>query len=201
VQAPGLAKDFASVLTGGAHHLKGIFCGLDDRGLFEQLRTEIQNSGLWRKRNLDTYERTIAPAGGQRSTGRITGEDAAVLAQLPAHRYVLEHLAILFDAKPLSWWINIYPGGSDGKNFHMDNFGQNITIGASFGATRNLTFRHAATREEFDFPQENGDVFAFRESVNSAFLHGMHPMKRTASDPGSRISVIMMGRARDRSRR
>merc|ERR1712117_856642 len=110
-------------------------------------------------------------------------------------RYVLEHLAGLFDARPLAWWINLYPTGRDAKNFHKDNFGQNITIGASFGATRNLTFRHAATRDEFHFPQENGDVFAFREKVNSAFLHGMHPLRSNEPELGLRISVIVMGRA------
>lgn len=197
VQVPTLAHDFASVLEGGAHHLRSVFCAADDRGLFGRLKAEIEDSGLWRGRHLDKYERTIAPAGGQRSTGRITGEDALTLAKLPAHRYVLEHLASLFNTKPLSWWINLYPTGRDAKNFHKDNFGQNITIGASFGATRNLTFRHGETRDEFHFSQENGDVFAFREKVNNTFLHGMHPLRATEPDPGPRISVIMMGRARE----
>lgn len=200
LQAPELANDFASVLQGGAHHLKAIFCPADERKLFEQLRAEIQDSGLWRSRwgskGKDSYEWTIAPEGGQRSTGRLTGEDAVTLAKLPAHSYVLERLASLFDVTPLSWWINLYPGGRDSKNFHKDNFGQNITIGASFGATRNLTFRHSVSRDEFHFPQENGDVFAFRERVNDAFLHGMHPLRCEEPDPGPRISVIMMGRAR-----
>jgi len=196
LQAPDLACDFASVLEGGAHHLKGIFCGAGDLKLFEQLRAELDGSVPWRARNLDKYEWTIAPEGGQRSTGRMTGEDAETLARLPAHRFVLERLAELFDARPMSWWINLYPSGRDAKNFHKDNFGQNITIGASFGATRNLTFRHGTARDEFNFPQENGDVFAFREKVNSAFLHGMHPLRPTEADPGPRISVIMMGRAR-----
>merc|ERR1712228_115784 len=121
------------------------------------------------------------------------------MGKLPTHSYVLQHLIGVFNVKPLSWWINVYPTGRDAKNFHKDNFGQNITIGASFGATRNLTFRHAETRDEFHFPQENGDVFAFREGVNSTFLHGMHPLKSNALDPGPRISVIMMGRARRQS--
>jgi len=196
LQAPELAYDFASVLEGGAHHLKSIFCGVDDRKLFDQLRAELEGSGFWRSRKLDKYEWTIAPEDGQRSTGRITGEDAAKLARLPAHRHVLEHLAGLFDARPLAWWINLYPTGRDAKNFHKDNFGQNITIGASFGATRNLTFRHGTARDEFHFPQENGDVFAFREKVNNAFLHGMHALRAAEPDPGPRISVIMMGRVR-----
>lgn len=193
---PELAHDFNSVLEGGAHHLKSIFCAADDCKLFEQLKREIEDSGHWRSRGLDKYERTIAPEGGLRSTGRISGEDAVTLARLPAHSYVLDRLAGLFNSRALSWWINLYPTGLDSKNFHKDNFGQNITIGASFGATRNLTFRHGTTGDEFHFPQENGDVFAFREKVNNVFLHGMHPLRARDPDPGPRISVIVMGRAR-----
>eukprot|EP00931_Biecheleriopsis_adriatica_P048985 TRINITY_DN28322_c0_g1_i1.p1 TRINITY_DN28322_c0_g1~~TRINITY_DN28322_c0_g1_i1.p1 ORF type:complete len:201 (-),score=39.85 TRINITY_DN28322_c0_g1_i1:519-1121(-) len=80
LQAPDLAKDFTSVLTGGAHHLKHIFCGMDERKLFQELQKEVVESGLWRTRwsasGKDSYEWTIAPAGGQRSTGRIKGEVA-----------------------------------------------------------------------------------------------------------------------------
>lgn len=199
LQNPDLARDFTSVLVGGAHHLKHIFCDPDDRSLFGKLKAEIEDTDLWRQRNIDRYEKTIAPEGGQRTTGRITGEDAVTLERLPTHKFVLEHLVTLFNAKLLSWWINLYPTGRDAKNFHKDNFGQNITIGASFGATRDLTFRHAETREEFHFPQVNGDVFAFREDVNNTFLHGMYPLKESDPDPGPRISVIIMGRAYPRS--
>jgi len=179
--------------------LKKVFCEPDDKSLFFKLKAEIEDTDLWRTREglrfKDGYEKTIAPAGGQRTTGRITGEDAITLEKLPAHKFVLEHLVTLFDSKLLSWWINLYPSGRDAKKFHKDNFGQNITIGASFGATRNLTFRHAETKEEFHFAQVNGDVFAFREEVNNTFLHGMYALKKTDPDPGPRISVIVMGRA------
>eukprot|EP00928_Gymnodinium_smaydae_P008082 TRINITY_DN12917_c0_g1_i1.p1 TRINITY_DN12917_c0_g1~~TRINITY_DN12917_c0_g1_i1.p1 ORF type:complete len:243 (-),score=54.20 TRINITY_DN12917_c0_g1_i1:390-1118(-) len=120
LQTPDLAGDLVCVLRGGAHHLKGVFCEANDLELFGRLKAEIEDSGFWRSRGLDRFERTIAPEGGQRSTGRIHGEDALVLAKLPAHRYVLEHLAGLFDATPLSWWINLYPTGRDAKNFHKD---------------------------------------------------------------------------------
>lgn len=201
LQMPQLTRDFATVLEGGAHHLKSIFCPADDRALFLKLKAEIEDTGLWRKRALkgrsgDSYEHTIAPETAQRSTSRINGEDALTLEKLPAHKYVLEHLTGLFNAETLSWWINLYPSGRDRKSFHKDNFGQNITIGASFGAARNLSFRHTESRDEFHFPQDNGDVFAFREGVNDAFLHGIHPLSKDQPDPGPRISVIIMGRTR-----
>merc|ERR1712070_317640 len=71
---PSLSHDFASVLQGGAHHLKHIFCQSAEMKLFEELRNEIEATGLWRQRHSDTYERTIAPENAQRSTGRMTGE-------------------------------------------------------------------------------------------------------------------------------
>lgn len=195
LQAPELARDFASVLEGGAHHLRGVFCEKGELKLFGKLLAEIKDSGLWRSRG-QWHEWSIAPEAGQRTTGRMRGEDLQTLEKLPAHRHVLEHLAVLFNAEPLSWWINLYPQGRDMKNFHKDNFGQGITIGASFGATRDLSFRHDSCGDEFAFPQENGDVFAFREGVNRAFLHGMHPLPKSVPDPGPRISVIMMARPR-----
>merc|ERR1712172_250420 len=69
----------------------------------------------------------------------------------------------------------------------------NITIGASFGAPRELRFKHLETGLEFGFPQSNGDVFAFTEPVNSAFQHCI-PKRAPATSAGPRISVILWGR-------
>merc|ERR1712118_485629 len=147
----------------------GIFCPSKCLDLFSKLRSEILESGMWRERPMK-HEWSIAKEDAGRTTGRMTGEDAETLSNLPAHRFVLETLAGLFNAEPGSWWINLYPGGSDMKPFHRDGYTpgrHNITIGASFGATRDLTFRHGSTGDEFHFQQNNGDVFAFREAVNS----------------------------------
>merc|ERR1712091_679050 len=69
----------------------------------------------------------------------------------------------------------------------------NVTVGASFGAGRELRFKHLETGLEFGFPQGNGDVFAFTEPVNSAFQHCI-PKKLPAALAGPRISVILWGR-------
>merc|ERR1711877_20471 len=69
----------------------------------------------------------------------------------------------------------------------------NVTVGVSFGAQRELRFRHLETELEFSFPQGNGDVFAFTEPVNSAFQHCV-PRKLPASSVGPRISIILWGR-------
>lgn len=82
-----------------------------------------------------------------------------------------------------------------------------ITIGASFGITRTLSFLHVLSNESFDIKQKNGDVFAFTQNVNNIFKHGVPKMvqnkinttkkqyrvKGTSNDEG-RISIIIWGK-------
>ncbi|CAK0909906.1 unnamed protein product [Prorocentrum cordatum] len=64
--------------------------------------------------------------------------------------------------------VNLYADGADWTDFHRDNYrpegnrmkaqggeanAHNATIGASFGAQRELRFRHLETGLEFAFPQ------------------------------------------------
>merc|ERR1719282_2289896 len=67
-----------------------------------------------------------------------------------------------------------------------------VTVGVSFGAERELRFKHLETDLEFGFPQRNGDVFAFTTLVNSAFQHCI-PQKMPLLSVGPRISVILWG--------
>jgi len=67
-----------------------------------------------------------------------------------------------------------------------------VTVGVSFGAERELRFKHLETGLEFGFPQRNGDVFAFTTPVNTAFQHCI-PQKFPLSSTGPRISVILWG--------
>ena len=70
-----------------------------------------------------------------------------------------------------------------------------MTVGLSLGGARSLVFHHLKSDAEFSFLQEDGDLFAFTTSVNSAFQHGSLK-ERTASllDGGPRISVVFWGR-------
>lgn len=64
---------------------------------------------------------------------------------------------------------------------------------------RALVFEHRESKEQFRFPQHNGDVFAFTDAVNQHFVHGVPRESRSKSvgawrhTPG-RISVIVWGR-------
>jgi len=70
-----------------------------------------------------------------------------------------------------------------------------VTVGASFGATRELTFVHVRSGVTASFPQRNGDVFAFTPELNTVFMHGVpkvgHGSQQRNDAP--RLSLILWG--------
>ena len=91
---------------------------------------------------------------------------------------------------------------------------QNITVGVSFGATRELAFLRATdennnkSQQQQDcrlyFPQPNNGVFSFGRDVNIHWKHGINALSteeieiaKTNSDtiPQGRISIILWGLA------
>ena len=53
---------------------------------------------------------------------------------------------------------------------------QNITVGVSFGSTRELAFLHADTKNKAYFPQTNGMLFSFGRDVNIRWKHGINAL-------------------------
>jgi len=96
-----------------------------------------------------------------------------------------------------NWYVN----SSDWKPFHHDsaafNFerarNQNITVGVSFGRTRELAFMSATTGEKIYFPQTNGMLFAFGKDVNINWKHGVNALPENEQDGKGRISIILWG--------
>eukprot|EP00916_Digyalum_oweni_P025465 GHVL01041940.1.p1 GENE.GHVL01041940.1~~GHVL01041940.1.p1 ORF type:complete len:163 (+),score=24.26 GHVL01041940.1:368-856(+) len=93
--------------------------------------------------------------------------------------------------------LNYYKDSTDWKPFHHDKhydsasgMREDLTVGASFGASRALQFLHVASGTTFNFPQNNGDIFAFNSDVNRAFQHGV---PRCIKPVGPRISIIVWG--------
>jgi hypothetical protein len=199
-----LSRSFNKVLRGGARHLRGVFGhASNDLGLFDALRRELgRGEGAW-SRGTKGSARIKWSIPGLNGCGLIDGEVAQDLTgeELPAFSFVLRSLAESVDAEMLSWWVNIYEEGNVALGFHHDHQSGNnglrwgrifdVTAGASFGACRELTFRHAATRREFGFPQANGDIFAFDTQTDLEFMHGIYNEKQQC---GPRISVIMVGK-------
>ena len=79
---------------------------------------------------------------------------------------------------------------------------QNITVGVSFGATRELAFLHASATNKDDkirlyFPQTNNGVFTFGRDVNIHWKHGINALAPEEQDGKGRISIIVWGLAQN----
>ena len=118
----------------------------------------------------------------------------------PAFQGVVRRMSEYFDVDVFATRLNFYRDGADWKPFHHDSHAfangqkEDFTMGASFGAARDLAFLHEPSGQRFSFPQNNGDVFAFTSSVNRAFKHGVPKARRT--NIGPRFSIIAWGRRR-----
>lgn len=189
----GLAESSSQFLNGGAKHISGAVCSAQDRSLFEALRRELGQgirpfSGNWARGNGGAWKTPWRSGMGSEQVVDLNGQE------LPAHAHVLRKMGQAFGAELQMWWTNLYEDGSVGCEFHHDGHGPfNVTIGASFGAGRDLTFQHETTGQEVAFPQGNGDIFVFDARIDSLFLHGVYPGSEAV---GPRISVIMMGHLR-----
>jgi hypothetical protein len=119
-------------------------------------------------------------------------------------RSVVAKMAQYFDVEVYATRLNYYADGSDYKPYHHDSHAgraffehggmgprEDFTMGASFGATRELSFLHVESNCTFSFPQHNGDVFAFDANVNQNFQHGV---PKSAKAGGPRFSIIAWGR-------
>jgi len=119
-------------------------------------------------------------------------------------RTIVERMAEYFDVDVFATRLNFYRDGSDWKPYHHDShaFGANghkedFTMGASFGAPRALSFLHEPSASSFEFPQKNGDVFAFSSEVNAAMKHGVPQLSgQEQFENNPRFSVIAWGRRR-----
>ena len=116
---------------------------------------------------------------------------------------IVEGLGNYFDLHIYATRLNFYPDASSWKPFHHDSHAyggkklrEDFTVGASFGATRALEFKHERSGHVFGFPQNNGDIFAFTTKVNQQFLHGVPKVTGAKPKHCPRFSIIAWGRRR-----
>ena len=97
--------------------------------------------------------------------------------------------------------FNWYRDSSDWKPFHNDSAAynpqrakqQNITVGVSFGAERELAFLHGTSKQRVYFPQCNGMLFAFGRDVNIKWQHGVNALPKEMHNGKGRVSIILWG--------
>jgi len=115
----------------------------------------------------------------------------------PTFNQIITKMANYFDVEVYASRLNFYCDGSDWKPFHHDSHAyvgsgirEDFTMGASFGASRQLVFLHPSSGQTFAFPQNNGDVFAFTAEANKRFQHGIPKVNQIV---GPRFSIIAWG--------
>jgi len=146
----------------------------------------------------------------------------------PTFQSIIDKLCTYFHIRPKSIGtrFNWYRDSNDWKPFHHDSAAfnpqraknQNITVGVSFGATRELAFvrayehdlpeplleqqqKHHQNRQKVRiyFPQTNNGVFSFGRDANILWKHGVNalsPEEQTMESRG-RISIILWGLAQN----
>lgn len=179
-----IVEDYNEILKGGCIYLPNFFCPTAELSIFNDLKTEINDSLMvnWSKHH--------------------KFEDPQFSVTF---NKIIDQMAKHFNVKVIQTRMNYYKDHTAYKPLHRDSHAfyvdennnrekENFTMGASFGCTRALDFVHESTNSKFTFPQNNGDVFAFNSQVNDKFLHGVPKLtKKVISPVCDRISIIAWG--------
>lgn len=181
-----LTDSINRILNNGCIYLPNFVCSLDDFTIFNAIMEEINSN----KENINVvnwskHHRFENPSFSS------------------TFNNMVEKVAKYFKLEVLATRLNYYKDDNDFKPYHHDshaysnNKKENFTFGISLGASRKLSFMHVATRNKFDFPQCNGDVFAFDDIINKDFMHGVPKGINSDYDKSKgseRISIIVWGK-------
>ena len=206
-----LAMDIQSVLNGGCVYLPSFFCDSKDFTLLQRLSTELEENAKKESVNEENTNESdvIDGQNSQNSTDQgkvnIINWSKHLKMENPdfslTFQEILDKMSDYFDVDIFATRLNFYRDGSDWKPYHHDSHAysngmkEDFTMGASFGFTRSLSFLHEPSGQHFEFPQQNGDIFAFDSEVNKKFKHGV-PKIKTGNKAAPRFSIIAWGRRR-----
>lgn len=124
----------------------------------------------------------------------------------PTFNTIIDYLSTYFDMIPGATRFNYYENSKDWKPYHHDAAAikpdkaktQNITVGVSFGLTREISFESADpnkfNRKTINFNLPDNTVYAFGNEVNSRFRHGIPQLEEEINEP--RVSIIVWGYSR-----
>jgi len=152
-----------------------------------QFGTKLSNQDIWKMWHGDTHY--------------IADDHKHFKDKCPTFLMVVDKLKEYFKCDVKATRFNWFEDDSQFKPLHFDAAAvdpakaktQNITIGVSFGGTRDAMFEHAKTRTKVNIPLPNGSIYCFLRDTNCEWRHGIpmvSPEKQTG--PG-RISIILWG--------
>jgi hypothetical protein len=114
---------------------------------------------------------------------------------------ILHRLQVFFNIDVKATRFNYFRNDQDWKPYHHDAAAidiekaktQNITVGVSFGNTREASFEHSSTRTTVNVPLEDGTIYGFCSKVNVDWRHGIPQIKEKDEKDNGRISIIVWG--------
>lgn len=140
--------------------------------VYNKLLNEIDNSGtdldkLWKSWHGDTHW--------------IADDHLNWKKSCPTFNTIINRISSFFNIEVKATRLNFYKDNSEWKPFHFDAAAidpkkaekQNMTIGVSFGATREISFEHAITKTRISIPLCNGSTYGFSKTVNVEWRHGI----------------------------
>jgi len=178
-----------------------LFCEEDEYSIYQNLLAEIESSNiphddLWKLWHGDTH--------------LIADDHVAWKEKCPTFKHIIDKLKEYYQMDIKATRFNWYRDNQEWKPYHFDAAAvdpkkaktQNMTIGVSFGALRDIAFEHATTKTRISIPLVNGMTYGFSQKVNVDWRHGVPqlPPKTTtttttteSSVPTGRISIIAWG--------
>jgi len=171
-----------------AFSLPAFLCGHEDLSLMERLKEELLVEG-----------KDFSDWHGSRHMG-LHFEKRSGAEACSARAELVKRMEEAFGIRASAVRLNLYRSNRDYKPLHYDRGRDSegvpqMTVGASFGAARELTFMHVKSGVTVSFPQCNGDVFAFTPEINEVFMHGVPRVGGDLStEPDNpRMSLIIWG--------
>ena len=168
----------------------------DDPNIHDKLLKEMDHCGidsenLWKLWHGDSH--------------LIADDSTHFKEKCPTFLKVLDRIRDYFDMDIKATRFNLYRDDKDHKPFHFDASAikpekakiQNITVGVSFGRTREIAFEDALEprghRRIISFPMPNGSIYAFCKDINTNWRHGVPAIPENQIRNESRISIIAWG--------
>lgn len=120
-------------------------------------------------------------------------------SQCPTFTTIIDRIKQYFRMDVKATRLNWYRNSEEWKPYHHDAAAidekkaktQNLTIGVSFGMTRDASFEHATTKTTVNIPLHNGMTYGFGSQVNIEWRHGIPQVKELVEE--GRISIIAWG--------
>ena len=173
--------------------INDLFCQENDLSIYNKLLKEIKHSGvdenkLWKLWHGDTH---------------IIADDKKNWKKVcPTFNFVINKIKNYFNMDVKATRFNWYKDSSHWKPFHHDAAAvkpdkaktQNITVGISFGAERDVAFEHAKSRTKISVPLPNGSIYVFNKDVNIDWRHGILQIPPNKKHNKGRISIIAWGK-------